>query len=330
LEFQTIEISMSLLAAVSPISSAVLLAFFANSPVVLSTYGAGLAILLLGLIVAFRRDIPRANGLDKFVCLGGVFFVAPLAVFGAEHLTETRQIASLVPQWIPWHLFWALFVGIALIAAALSIAVQRVAALAAASLGLMFFCFVVLMDVPGLAGAPGDRFVQALTLRELSFSACAFALAATLANDRWKAAGIRVATVARYLIGLVVIFYGVEHFLHPQFVPVIPLELPMPAWIPLHPLWAYGVGAAMVAAGLAMLTNWRARMATTILGIVICAVVVLFYLPILVAHPADIDVSMNYVADTLCFGGAVLALAGSIPPDRRERPAISELPLEKL
>jgi uncharacterized membrane protein len=308
-----------------PFLFSALVAFFAIQPIVFGTYWAGFAILLVGLIVAFHRDIPRAHGLDKIVCLGPVLFAAPLAVFGAEHLTATREIAAMVPHWIPWHLFWALFVGVALIAAALSIAVRRVAGLASALLGFMFFCFVLLMDVPGLAATPGDRFAWALTLRELSFSACAFAHASTLANDRWRLAGQRAATAARYVVGAAVIFYGVEHFLHPQFVPVIPLELRMPAWIPFHPLWAYGVGAALMAAGLAMLANWRARVVTTILGIVVCVVVALVYLPILAAHPGDIDVGMNYFADTLFFGGALLVLAGSIQPEHRERSAVAEL-----
>ena len=115
------------------------------------------------------------------------------------------------------------------------------------------------------------------------------------------------------------IFYGVEHFLHPQFVPVIPLELPLPAWMPLHPVISYGVGAVMVVAGLAMLANWHARTATAILGLVICVVVLVVYGPILAVKFSDIDVGMNYFADTLFFGGAILILAGSMPPEHGER-----------
>ncbi len=313
----------TLVAAFAP-GFAALLAFLALPPIVLGTYCAGVAILIAGCVRAFRCDIPRARGLDKIVALGPVFFAVPLAVFGAEHLTATRNIAAIIPKWIPGHIFWTLFVGVALIAAAISIAVRRLAGLASTLLGFMFFCFVVLMDAPGLASAPRDRFAQALTLRELSFSACSFALASTLANDRWRLAAQRIATVARYVVGLVVIFYSVEHFLHPQFVPVIPLSMKMPAWIPFHPFWAYGVGAALVAAGLAMLANWRARMAAAILGIVVCAVVVLFYGPLLAAHPADINVGMNYFADTLFFGGALLLLAGSIPPEHRRPSAVAQ------
>jgi uncharacterized membrane protein len=299
-------------------------AFFGLPPIVLATYAAGSAILLIGLIVAFRRDIPRARGLDKIVCLGPVFFAAPLAVFGAEHLTITRAMTGIVPHWIPWHLFWVVFVGLALLAAALSLAAGRMAGLASALLGVMFFLFVVLMDVPGLIHHPGNRFIQALTLRELSFSACAFAFASTLASDRWLAAGERIATAARYVVGVAAIFYGVEHFLHPQFVPVIPLELRMPTWIPFHLLWGYGVGAALVIAGAAMLVNWHARVATTLLGIVACFAVAFVYLPILAVHPSDIEVGMNYFADTLFFVGALLMLAGSIPPGDRKRPRVAE------
>jgi uncharacterized membrane protein len=316
--------SMVFLLARFPFLCAALVTFFSLQPIVFWTYFAGTTILLFGLIVVFRRDVPRARGLDKIVCLGPVFFAAPMAVFGAEHLTITRAMTGMVPHWIPWHLFWVLFVGVGLIAAALSLAVGRVAGLASAMLGVMFLGFVTLMDVEVLVRRPGDRFIEALTLRELTFSMCSFAFASTLANKFWQPAGERIAAVARLVVGAVVIFYGVEHFLHPQFVPVIPLEMPLPSWLPFHLLWGYGVGTAEVAAGIAMLANWHARRATTLVGIVACAVVLLVYLPILIVNPADIDVGMNYFADTLFFAGALLLLAGSIPPDPRERAAVAE------
>lgn len=314
-------VPMTILAAPLPLCFAAFVDLFHQPPIVPATYCAGCVILLLGFIRGFRTDIPQASGLDKAVCLGPVLFAAPLAVFGAEHLTVTREIASLVPHWIPWHIFWTLLVGVALIAAALSLAVHRVNGLASALLGVMFFLFVVLMDVESLAAHLHNRFAQALLLRELSFSACAFGLAATLANDRWRPAGLRIATAARYAVGFTFVFYGVEHFLHPGYAPVIPLELQLPAYIPFHPLWAYGLGAVEVAGGLAMLANWHARTATTILGIVAVFVTLVVYGPILAVHPADIDVAMNYFADTLCFAGAVLCLAASIPPVKRIRTA---------
>jgi uncharacterized membrane protein len=309
--------------AASLISLAASLAFPSAPLMVIATYSAGSVIMILGLLVAFRKTLPRARGLEKAICLGPVLFAVPLAVFGAEHLTALPTFAEMVPRWIPWHWFWALFVGLALIAAALSIAVQRVAALASALLGFMFGCFVLLMDIPGLAGTPHNRFAWTLMLRELAFGCCAFALASTMAPPSWRRIGMRTAMVARYLVGATVIFYGVEHFLHPEFVPVIPLEMHMPTWILFHRLWAYGVGASLIAAGAAMLENWHARQATALLGCIICFVVAVVYLPILGAHPGDIAVAMNYFADTLFFGGAILVLAGSMPP-QRQRPRLTD------
>ena len=322
-----------LLAAYSLAALAFSATFFGLPPMVPVCYFLGLAILVTGLIVAFRRDIPRACGLDKFICLGPVFFGAPLAVFAGEHFTATRAMSSMVPHWLPWHFFWVLFVGVALVAAALSLAVGRVAWLASALLGVMFFLFVTLMDVEGLVAAPGNRFMQALTLRELSFSMCSFALAAALVqasaktDARWLPVADVVATVARLVVGATLIFYGVEHFLHPQHVPVIPLELTLPAWMPLHLVIGFGTGAALVIAGAAMLVNRYARTALTLLGIVAVGLVLVVYGPILAVKFSDVGTNLNYFADTLCYAGGLLMLAGSIPPEPRKRPVVVSEPV---
>src|SRR6516164_10517633 len=125
-------------------------------------------------------DWQKARGFDKLILFGPLFYAAPLAAFGTEHLTLTKVIASFVPKWIPWHLFWAYFVGICFIAAALSLVTRIKARLAASLLGLTFFLFVVLMDIPAWARDPRNRFALALVLRELSFSGGALALAASL------------------------------------------------------------------------------------------------------------------------------------------------------
>ena len=82
---------------------------------------------------------------------GPLFYAAPLAAFGTEHFTLTKAVASIVPRWMPWHLFWAYFVGACFIAAALSLVTKIQAPLAARLLALTFFLFVVLMDAPGWA-----------------------------------------------------------------------------------------------------------------------------------------------------------------------------------
>src|SRR5271170_3653647 len=79
-------------------------------------------ILAIGAIAIFvRGDWEKARGLDKLVLFGPLFYAAPVAAFGSEHFTLTAAIASIVPAWIPWHMFWAYFVGACFIAATLAI-----------------------------------------------------------------------------------------------------------------------------------------------------------------------------------------------------------------
>ena len=69
--------------------------------------------------------LPPRRGLEKILPFGRLFFAMPMGVFGTEHLVDTAEIAALVPSWMPAHLFWTYLVGIALIAAALSITLKR-------------------------------------------------------------------------------------------------------------------------------------------------------------------------------------------------------------
>src|SRR5262244_4091602 len=116
---------------------------------VIWSYSVGGVVLAIGLITMFLRgDWQKARGFDKLILFGPLFYAAPLAAFGTEHFTLTAVIASLVPKWIPWHLFWAYFVGACFIAAALSLVTRIQARLAASLAALTFFLFVVLMDVP--------------------------------------------------------------------------------------------------------------------------------------------------------------------------------------
>ena len=149
------------------------------------------------------------------------------------------MIASLVPKWIPWHLFWAYFIGLCFIAAALSLVTRIQARLAARLLGFTFFLFVVLMDIPGWAHEPRNRFALALVLRQLSFSGGALALAASLAKQRRDRGPHILATIASYFVWIPVLYYSFEQFMHADYVPGIPLKMVTPQWVYGHTIWTY-------------------------------------------------------------------------------------------
>jgi hypothetical protein len=104
-------------------------------------------------------------------------------------------------------------------------------------------------------------------------------------------------------------FLGVEQLLHPELAPGVPLQKLTPLWIPGHALWGYPTGAVFVVAGLCLISNKKARLAATWLGVVILLLVLVFYLPILIANLSDIGNGLNYLVDTLLLSGSVLALA---------------------
>src|ERR1700757_259413 len=96
--------------------SPILALFVEFSRTAFSMSSASVVLLLIALWAA-RTDITKARGLDKIVALSNLCFAIPLAVFGAEHLSAAQFIQQGVPSFVPWHLFWAYFVGFALLAA---------------------------------------------------------------------------------------------------------------------------------------------------------------------------------------------------------------------
>jgi uncharacterized membrane protein YphA (DoxX/SURF4 family) len=292
-------------------------------------YVCALVLFIIGLI-KILGELRQEHGVDKIMPVGRLFFAIPLAVFGSEHFTLTVSIAALVPRWIPAVTFWVYLVGIAFIGAALSIVVLVQAGLAEARLatalvGMTLLIFVFVMDLPAVVANPGNRFFWALALRELAFSGGAFAFAmcpwttrSTRPRPAWRQSwpALRTAATAawpaipRLFVGVASLFYGVEHLLHPEYVPGVPLQKLTPEWIPGRIFLSYFVGVILILAGVCLLVNKKARTAATFLGLTILLTVLWIYLPMLLAAPTDV-VALNFFFDTLLFCGAILLLANA-------------------
>jgi len=241
-------------------------------------YSVGGAIFIIGLCVIFLSgDWQKARGFDKLILFGPLFYAMPLAAFGTEHFTTAKLIASFVPRWIPWHLFWAYFVGTCFILGTLSMVTRIQARLSASLLALNFFLFVVLMDIPTWLHHPGNRFALTFVLRELAFCGGPLALAAML-TDQWRKHETHIlATVARYFIAVPVLFYSFEQFIHPDHVPGVPLEPLTPTWIWGHAVWTYVAAVVYMVAGLPLLFGKKTRAAALWIGLTVIFLLVLDY-----------------------------------------------------
>lgn len=285
---------------------------FSRTPVSMCIAG----ILLFGIALwASKTDIAQARGLDKVVALGNLCFAAPLAVFGALHVSNVGFVLPIVPSYMPWRLFWAYFVGLALLTASLSIATKIQVRWSGLLFGIMMFLFVAMLMIPGALSNPRDRFGWTLVVRESSFGGGAWILAG---NAMQGQSGRKLITIGRVLVAIAAVFYGVEHFLHPEGALGVPLQKLTPVWIPGRLLIGYLTGAILVVAGTSILLARKTRMAATYLGTWIVLLVVFIYGPIVIVSLTDPSTAVkvegiDYFFDTLLFAGAILALASATP-----------------
>jgi uncharacterized membrane protein len=271
---------------------------------------AGVVSLGAGLVLA-RERLRAARGAERVLVLGPVFEAVALAVFAAEHFTAARDLMGIVPRWLPGPLFWTYFVGVAWLAAAVSfIAWQQVRWSATLTAALMLI-IVVTVSLPGLPKHFHERFFWILTVRETSFAGGAMVLAGSVWPPGGRVGAMQVRT-GRWIVALTMVFYAVEHFLFPLFVPGVPLEKPMPGWLPVPWILSYLVGASLLAGGIGLMIPRRVRVAAAGCGTVLLLLTAFFYVPIFVMEmqtSAGAVEGLNYVGDTMLFAATVL-LAG--------------------
>jgi uncharacterized membrane protein len=145
---------------------------------------AGKALAISGGAFLVAASLSEANGslLDRLIPLSRVFLSAFLIVAGIQHFLYVTFVATLVPRWIPGHLFWTYVAGIALIAGGLGILIPKLTHLAALLTGIMIFLWIVLLHIPRALTAPHDANETTAVFEAIAISATALLL--TARSDR--------------------------------------------------------------------------------------------------------------------------------------------------
>lgn len=81
-------------------------------------------------------------------------FILPMAYFGFVHLSNTNEMAALVPDVMPMPVLWVFLTGMGLVLACIAVVIGIKARLAAQLLGLMLLLFALMIHLP--AGLQGD------------------------------------------------------------------------------------------------------------------------------------------------------------------------------
>src|SRR6266849_422713 len=140
---------------------------------------AAIALTLAGILPDGRNSSASGIATNWPLLLGRFLFAISMVVFGAQHFMYAGFIATLIPAWIPLHLFWVYLTGTGLIVAGLSIATGILAPLASIGLGIMFLLWFLLLHTPRVAASPrdGDEWTSAFVA--LAVSGGSFLLASS-------------------------------------------------------------------------------------------------------------------------------------------------------
>jgi uncharacterized membrane protein len=269
--------------------------------------------------------------LNRIVALGRIIFGVAVVALGGEHLACAHLAAEPFPSqfhaivipvipWIPAHPWLAYLTGAALLVAGLSI-LSNVQARAGALLfgGIVLGCALIL-HLPRMVVVPLDWALRGEVCEMLALSSAAFVLAGSLPRAdgsarRWDRA---LANVGRVLFGIAVVVFGVDHFLALDLIASI-----IPAWMPWHMFLASLTGAAMIAAGVSIVTKWMGGLGAFGLGMVFLLFVLSLHVPRVLADPHSPDEwSSALIALAMCGASWICAsVAGNAPPSPGDVPA---------
>jgi uncharacterized membrane protein len=102
-------------------------------------------------------QVPRQDRWRRVALGARLAFGFSLLAFGCSHFYYVDHVAGSIPAWIPAHVFFAYFTGVAHIAGGLSVMSRIQARLAGRLLSIMFGSWLLLIWVPFVMAAPTNR-----------------------------------------------------------------------------------------------------------------------------------------------------------------------------
>jgi len=275
----------------------------------------GLSFLAVGLWMHRRELVDSVvPGESRIRALAPLFVGAAIATFSGEHFTDAADLVRLVPQWLPLRIPITYLVGIALLAAGASLAAGVAVRWSAPLLSLLFGLFVLLIHLPNAIEHAGTRIFWIFPFREGTFAVGAFSIFVSETKPSWARRSGGFSLFARLWTAFVLVFFGIQHLGYPQFAPGVPSPRPTSSWVPLSHVVSYATGAILVVLGAAAVFKKTAVGAITWAGILMAVLTALIYVPdLFLAHgPGQPITAINFVADTLLFSGAVLAIGRAV------------------
>jgi len=139
---------------------------------------AGGAFLVAGLFSGKNKDVPNPFW-GRLIPFGTILFCIPIISYGILHFQLAKQVAPMVPSWIPGPLFWTYLAGAALLGSAIAIILRIKTGLVATLLGTMIFIWFIILHIPRVVITPmaDDEGEITSAFIALAYSGIAFMIA---------------------------------------------------------------------------------------------------------------------------------------------------------
>ncbi len=248
--------------------------------------------------------------MDRIISPGRIFIAISLVVFGIQHFLYANFVATLVPAWMPGRLFWAYFVGVAFVAAAIGAVVPKMTRPAGILLGILFFLFVVTLHIPRIAAHSRDGNEWTSGFVALSMCGGSWILASVSPLEE-RETGDPFLRLGRYFFALAIVAFGIQHFVNEKLTVRVG-----PPWFPGRPLWAYLTGTVLVVTGVAIFLEQKMRLAATLLGTILFLYFLFLHIPRILLNLHD-PRPWTSGFEILALCGGALVLASTLPRDSK-------------
>jgi uncharacterized membrane protein len=117
--------------------------------------------------------------LNKLAPFGALLFSITIISYGVDHFLYAKEAADYVPSWVPYHLFWIYFAGIALLGSGIAIILKIKIRLIATLLGTMIFIWFIILHIPYVISSSSSNRAgeTASAFLALAYSGIAFVIA---------------------------------------------------------------------------------------------------------------------------------------------------------